>query len=176
MPHFTLYSERKYTRLPLYGMKFKKILAHLWTFLLWIVICISVCIMIHHDKIWRLLKHFFHRCISLHIMINHEVPGYIMKDPEGYWNSFDLSWCIMINCDISPSSMGKSFRISWKIMICIITFQRGNAYLSTHVTITYQQHEKLSRGISLNLVWVRHGAVTFFHGGVFWIMLCTHEL
>ncbi len=36
-------------------------------------------------------------------MINHEVPGYIMKDPEGYWNSFDLSWCIMINYDISQS-------------------------------------------------------------------------
>ena len=85
---------------------------------LWNVICISVSIMIHHEKIWRLLKHFFLRCISLHIVINYEVSGYIEKDPEGYWNSFDLSWCIMINYDISQSPMGKSFRVSWRITIC----------------------------------------------------------
>ena len=29
-------------------------------------------------------------------MINHEVPGYNMiDDPEGYWNSFDVSWLTM---------------------------------------------------------------------------------
>ncbi len=32
----------------------------------------------------KVTETLFHRCISLHIMINHEVPGYIMKDPEGY--------------------------------------------------------------------------------------------
>ena len=85
---------------------------------LWIVNCISVCIMIHHEKIWRLFKHFFHGCISLHIMINYKVPGYIMKDPDGYWNRFDLSWCIMINCDISQSPMEKSFRVLRRITIC----------------------------------------------------------
>ncbi len=53
-----------------------------YTIPLWIVICISVCIMIHRDKIWRLLKHFFRRCIS------------------------------------SQSPMGKSFKVSWKVMIC----------------------------------------------------------
>ncbi len=66
----------------------------------------------------KVIETFFDRCISLHIMKNHEVPGYLMKDPEGYWNSFDLSWCIKINYDISQSPMGKSFRVSWKIMIC----------------------------------------------------------
>ncbi len=32
----------------------------------------------------KVIEHFFHHCISLHIMIDHEVLGYIMKDPEAY--------------------------------------------------------------------------------------------
>ena len=63
-------------------------------------------------------------------MINHEVPGYIMKDPEDYWNSFDLSWCIMKHHEISQSPMGKSFRVSWRTIICqdfMVTFLRGRA-------------------------------------------------
>ncbi len=87
-----------------------------WALPRWIVICISVCI--RPEGYWNIfsLLHF-----KLYIMINHEVPGYILKDPEGYWNSFDLSWCIMIYYDISQSPMGKSFvqnRVSWRITIC----------------------------------------------------------
>ena len=73
---------------------------------LWIVICISVCIIIHRDKIWRLLKHFFS---SLHFIAYYD---------KSWGTRGALSWCIMINYDISQSSTGKSFRVSWKIMIC----------------------------------------------------------
>ncbi len=97
----------------------KRALHTFQTILLWTVICISVCFMIHRVKIWWLLKHFSHRCISLHIMINHEVPGYIMKDPEGYWNS------IMTYHNCLWESPSEFHEKSWSVMICIITFQRG---------------------------------------------------
>ncbi len=76
-------------------------------------------------KVWRLLKC---RCISLHIMIKHEVPGYIMKDAEDCGNSFDLSWCIWLSLQTVGPKSGLSrrkrdgwhvcFRVSWRIMIC----------------------------------------------------------
>ncbi len=76
---------------------------------------------VYHDTSWKntkVIETCFHRCTSLHIMINHEVPGYIIKDPEGYWNNFlsfmmyhDQLWQITI-------TYGKVLQSSWKIIIC----------------------------------------------------------
>ncbi len=75
----------------------------------------------------RQVASFWH-CISFHILRNHAVLGYIMKVPEGYWNSFYFSWCFMIKYDISWSPMGKSVRVS-----CRITFQGGSMCGGTSV-------------------------------------------
>ncbi len=77
---------------------------------------------VYHNTSWKnreVIETFFLTSLRfIYIVLNHEAPGDIMKYPEGYWNSFDLLWSIMINCDISQSTMGKSFRVSLKIMIC----------------------------------------------------------
>ena len=69
------------------------------------------------------IKYFFHRCISLHIMINHEVSGYIMKDPEGDWsfttlvNTNNISWLIVTYRNRLWESPSEFHEKSWPVMI-----------------------------------------------------------